>query len=174
MYASSPGPGSGSGGGADPPQQSAGELLAEIFSATSSSRGRDQLDWPVHGHPSSGSSGGRVDGGEANSAAASAPTREEDAPVANNDNGPGVWLDFLSASTATSPSDNGNAPHRNARITSAPTSASQTRTPVPEGSASGDADASGLALFKMEPGDSNDADPRGGGSIEDRQKSGDA
>jgi hypothetical protein len=175
MYTPSPGPGTGSGGSAD---QSAGELLAEIFSATSSSRARDQLDWPVHGHPSSGSSGGS---GEANSAGTSAPTREEDAPAANSVNSAGVWLDFLSASTATSPAsttDNGTAPHRNARITSTSTPVPQTRTPVTEGSGSGVVDASGtgsgLALFKMEPGNSNDGDPRIGGSIEDRQKSGDA
>lgn len=176
MYVPTPGSGSGQGGGADPSQQNTGELLADIFSTSSAVRGRgaDQMDWPVHGQSSSG--GGRVESGEVTPASA----HEEDPPVGNNPNTPGVWLDFLSTpaagvSSPTSANDNGNVSHPNV-ISSASTPAAQAQTPVVEDNA-GEASASttgpGLRLYGMEPGDRENAAPPDAEEIEEQQESGD-
>jgi hypothetical protein len=173
MYAS---PAPGSVGGADPTQQNAGELLADIFSSASAARGRG-TDWPVPGHSSSGSSGGRAESGEVNATTpVSASAHEEDASVGKNSNPPGVWLDFLSAPTTagvsspTSPNDNGNVPHRNNMSSPALQAAT-------EASASGDAggrtSSSGLGLFGMESGDGEGAKAHGAKETEDQQQSGD-
>ena len=175
MYAPSPGPGSRPSGGAGPSEQNAGELLADIFSATSAARGRG-TEWP--GHSSSGSSGGRAESGEVN-ATTPASAHEEDASAGKNSNAPGVWLDFLSTSNAagvsppTPANDNGNAPRRNASaMSSVSTPARQAQTPVNEdgvnGDAGGRASASALGLFRMGQGGGEDVETHAAEKAEDQ------
>ena len=180
MYAL-PGPGSRPSGGTDPVQQSTGELLADIFSTASAVRGQgrggpDQMDWPVHTNPSTGSTGSRIETGDVNSSAPASVHEEDTAPVGNS-NAPGVWLDFLSAPTAagvSSGNDDGSVPHHNStpRVSSASTPVVQAHTPVTEGSdtggrASTSGPSSELQLFGMQPRGGGDAE-----TVEDKQGSG--